>query len=401
MKDKKQTLKQIMAGFDKNELVNILSALIKIPSHKKVEWQENKLALYIYDLLLENDINEVKLDYIAENRPNIKAKIKGNGEGLSLMLNAHLDTIPPYNMIIPPYEPIIKNGFIQGRGVVDMKGSMAAMLLAMILIKRSGINLAGELSFTGVIDQEQRSLGAVKLVEDNFNADYAIVGEATDLTICHAHKGMEWMKIIVKGKSAHGSTPEKGANPIYQACRIAEEIDKFNQDLREKDNKLLGYPTINVGVIHGGNDPNIVPNVAYLEIDRRYTPDEKLEDIYEEIQRIITRLNTINPDFEVELIPMDDRVCPLKNIPLLMDTDNNLVFSLLDNIKKFTDRDGKTSAFKGWSDAALFANKLGITSVVFGPGLPQDAHVVDERLKIDDLIDAARIYLATIIDICY
>jgi len=394
-------LEKIFNSYNEEEVVNLLSNLIKIPSHKNVNWQENKMVEYIKEFLLKEDIKNIEVEYIQENRPNLTAFIKGSGEGESLMLNGHLDTVPPYNMIVPAFEPIISNGKISGRGAVDMKGSLAAMLLAIALIKRSGIKLKGDLIFSGVIDQEQRSIGSVGLVEKNLKVDYAVIGEPTNLKICNAHKGMEWIKIIVKGKSAHGSTPEKGINPIYHACRIANEIELLNKELETRENDIMGNPTVNVGVIAGGNDPNIVPSVSYIEVDRRYTDEENQERIYEEIKRILIRLNAAYPGYQTEIVSMDDRICPLKNIPLSVPKDSKIVSALVRSFKNVNDIEPEITSFRGWSDAALFKSELDIPSIVFGPGLPEQCHAADESLSIEELKNAVKIYLALILEICY
>ena len=399
--EKEELINQLLNDFCKESTINLLKEMIKILSHKNVEWQEDKQVKFIADYLAEHQVDDISLEYIEENRPNIIARISGNKSGNNLLLNGHTDTIPPYNMVIPPYTPEIKDGYITGRGSVDMKGSLAAMLSAMVIIAESNIDLSGDLIFAGVIDQEQRSLGAVKLVEDKIDADYAIIGEPTDLRICHAHKGMEWYKIVIKGLSAHGSTPEKGQNTIYHGARIAAEIEKLNFKLMARENSFVSPPTINVGVISGGDDPNIVPNITILEVDRRYTPDESRQSIYEEIERLLAKVNSTYPGFITEVITMEDRVCPLKNMPLTGINKNKLTGSLQNSLRRFSDRDNSLTYFRGWSDAALFANKLMIPSLVFGPGLPEKCHSGDESLKIEDLIAAVKIYLNVILDICY
>ena len=399
--EKEKLINQLLDNYSEESTINLLKEMIKIPSHKNVEWQEDKQVEFIANYLAEHGISDIDLEYIEENRPNIIAKIPGNKTGSSLLLNGHTDTIPPYNMVIPPYSPEVNNGYIKGRGSVDMKGSLAAMISAMVIIAEGNIELKGNLIFTGVIDQEQQSLGSVKLIEDEIEADFAIVGEPTDLRICHAHKGMEWYKIVIKGRSAHGSTPEKGQNTIYHGARIASEIEKLNYKLMARENSFVSPPTINVGVMSGGDDPNIVPNITVLEVDRRYTPEESRKSIYEEIDRLLAKVNSTYPGYITEVITMEDRVCPLKNMPLTGINENKLTDSLQSSLNKFTDRDNSLTYFRGWSDAALFANKLKIPSLVFGPGLPEKCHSGDESLKIEDLIAAVKIYLNVILDICY
>ncbi|MGM0420995.1 MAG: M20 family metallopeptidase [Bacillota bacterium] len=393
-------LKQILKNYNPETTINLLQELIRIPSHKQVRWQEDRLVKFILKYLEGYPRLEIELDYIEEDRPNLIVRLPGQGGGRNLLFNGHTDTIPPYNMIVPPYEPRRSQGYISGRGSVDMKGSLAAMLSALVLLLESEVELAGDLIFSGVIDQEQRSLGTSRLVEQGLDADFAIVGEPTDLQICHAHKGMEWYRIVVKGVSAHGSTPEKGQNTIYHAARIAQEIEKLNQELMERQNSLVSAPTINVGVIGGGDDPNIVPNIAYLEVDRRYTPTETRREVYDEIERLLARLNSAYPGYTTEVIPMEDRVSPLRNTPLAGIQGEELVKAMRRSVKEFTQRDGELTYFRGWSDAALLTNRLNIPSLVFGPGLPEKCHSGDESLKITDLIKAVKIYLGVALEIC-
>lgn len=395
-----RVLDRVLSLFQEEELLALLKKMIAIPSHKQVPWQEDRMAQFIYDTLQQAGIEELHLDYIQENRPNIMARIPGSGGGKSLLLNGHLDTIPPYHMAIPPHQPHVKDGYLYGLGAVDMKGSLSAMILAMILIKRAGIQLKGDCWFTGVIDQEQCSLGTVELVRQGFQADYAVVGEPTDLKICVAHKGMEWMKVMVRGHSTHGSTPEKGANAIYHGCRIARELEKFNASLQEKHHPLVGSPSINLGVITGGDDPNIVPRVCFLELDRRWTPEESRENLYMEISRILNRLKLAYPEYHCEIIPMDDRVCSLGNIPLEVEEDIPLVQSLQQCIAHLSPYEAVVTSFRAWSDAALLHRELGIPAVVFGPGKPERAHAADEGIEVSTLIAAARIYTGLILDIC-
>ncbi len=397
---KEKVRNRVLDMVEREELLDLLQELIKIPSHKQVEWQEDRVVQFIYNYLQGAGFSDLKLQYIMENRPNILARLPGKGGGRSLLFNGHTDTVPPYNMVIHPHQPLIKDGFLYGLGAVDMKGSLAAMLLAMVLVKRAGIALQGDLLFTGVIDQEQCSLGTVDLVRRGFKADYAVVGEPTNLDICVAHKGMEWMKIIVRGRSAHGSTPDKGRNPIYMGARIAREIEKLNNRLQDKYHPLVGSPSINVGVMSGGDDPNIVPQVCFLELDRRWTPEETLESLYRDVEQILNRLKLAYPGYQYELLPMDYRTCPLRNIPLDVDPDELIVRSLRRNLKEFTGKDSGSTSFRGWSDAALLSRDLGIPAVVFGPGQLEKAHAADEGVEIEKLMIALRVYLGLILDIC-
>ena len=392
-KEKREIIDNILSFYSPQQTIKLLKELISIPSHNQVVWQEDRLVSYLADYLYHHGIDKLSIDYVEENRPNLIAELPGRGKGKSLLLNGHTDTAVPSKIMEHPYKPVIRDNHIYGLGAADMKGSLTAMLTSLVLLKESNLSLKGDLFFAGVIDQKQCSKGTVRLVEDRFKTDYAVVGEPTDLKICHAHRGREWIKIIIQVVS---QPEQEDRNAIYQASRIASEIESLNKDLKHRYSSL----TISVGVISGGDAPDNNPDLASLELDGRYIQREEGELIYQELRKILARQQTLHPYFKMEILPMVDRVCSLKNPPLSTARDSKLISAFERALGAYGTGHSEVTCFNGWSDAALLSEELGTEAVLFGPGLPEKYQAGKEALRVDDLLASVRVYLALIIDLC-
>ena len=259
---------KILKKVSDDELYEIASDLVKIPSYTGLENQEKKVADYIYEFFKKEKI-EVKSYKVLEGRPNIVAIIRGTGKGKSLMLSGHMDTVPPYKMKINPFSGEIKNEKLYGRGSCDMKGALACMMSAMAAIKKSGEKLSGNLVFTAVINEEQKSEGTEYLVKNGPHTDAAIVGEPTNLNIAAGHRGLEWFEIDIIGKTTHGGTPSEGINAISKAAKLITRIETdLIPKFKDRKHPLIGEPLLNFGVIKGGDQPSSVAGRCSIYIDR-------------------------------------------------------------------------------------------------------------------------------------
>jgi succinyl-diaminopimelate desuccinylase len=212
---------KVLEQITEAEVVALTQQLVRIESYFGVPNVETAVAKYISSFLKAEAIDS-EIKEIFDGRSNVYGSLLGQKTGPTLLFCGHIDTVPPNNMEIEPFNAYIEDGKIYGRGAADMKGGVAAMLLAMAAIKRAGVKLKGAIKFAGVVGEESpnTSEGARALVAEGKVADMAIVGEATNLDIAAAHKGMEWLKVEVKGKAAHGSVPDKGVNAIVKAAQI-------------------------------------------------------------------------------------------------------------------------------------------------------------------------------------
>lgn len=392
-----QAFKIVDQAINEQEVTDLLMDLIKIESHKESDTDELTICKFI-DSFFKAESIDSELDFVTDSRPNIYARLGEGAQGKNLMLNGHTDTVPSYNMK-NAFQPKLHDGVIYGRGAVDMKGAITAMMIALAAIKRSNIPLQGQLLFTGVIDEEQRCIGAKRIVDQLYPlADYAIVGEPTNLQVMIGHKGMEWIEVTVHGQSSHGSTPEKGINAIRQASKFIQKIEEdLLHDLKKRTDPLLGEPTLNIGVIQGGVDPNVIPDSCKINIDRRWVPVESTESMKQDFEKIINDLQTKDATFKADVRRMSE-VTGI-HVPLSTPSDHVFVRHLQSGMKELFNENVDIGVFQGWSDAAQLSS-AGITSVVCGPGDIQYAHANDEQISITEVIKAARYYAYIALKIC-
>lgn len=392
--------KDIIKNITDEEVIKITSDLVKIPSYTGLKNQEKEVAEYIYNLLKREDIEVEKYD-VLENRPNIVAKIKGKGSGKSLMLNGHMDTVPPYNSKDNPFSGEIKEGKLFGRGSCDMKGPVACMLGAMIAIKRSGIDLDGDLYFTGVINEEQLSQGTEYIVRNGPYTDAAIIGEPTGLNIAAGHRGLEWIEINFIGKATHGGTPQEGINAISKAAKFIRKIeDEVIPRFKERNHPLIGDPLLNFGVIEGGDQPSSVAGKCSLYIDRRWTPLESFDLVMNELRDAIKELKEEDPTFDAEVHRYFEDTDMMLHRPLEISLNHPVVKSLEKTIEDINNKKAEIFSFQAWTDASLLSNYAKIPSVVFGPGFLKEAHSDLEFIHVDQLKKGYKIYIETAVDFC-
>lgn len=352
---------------------------------------EAELGAYVADSL--NDLGlDVKLYKLKPDRVNVAGVLKGAGEGRSLLLNAHMDTVGVDGMIIDPFGAEIKDGRLYGRGSQDMKGSLAAMMGAAKAFVDTGIELAGDLIITGVADEEYASIGSEDLVK-HVSADGAIVTEPTDLTLCRAHRGFIWHEVETFGRAAHGSRFKEGVDANMRMGRFLAQLDNLEQELRNRPaHPLVGPPSLHAARIRGGLEISTYAAHCLLEIERRTNPGETVSQATAEIQSIIDRLEYDDPTFKASLKATFSRE------PFEIGEDALIVKILEDSM---TNQLGSKPAQSGqtfWTDAALFA-AAGMETVLVGP-VGNGLHSEEEWVDLQSVVDLAHILAETAINYC-
>ena len=209
--------------YSEEEVVTLLQKMIAIPSHKDVEDREAAMGEFVYDYCTNLGFECEKV-YVQGKRFNVNIWLRGEGDGPTLLLNGHMDTVPPYDMIIEPYSGEVRDGYVWGRGGNDMKGALASMITAMNAIKKSGIKLKGDLLITAVVGEEEESDGTEAFVLNGGKADGAIVGEPSGYEVSIGHRGLEWIQMDVEGITMHGGQAHLGVNAIQMGARLIERI---------------------------------------------------------------------------------------------------------------------------------------------------------------------------------
>lgn len=376
---------ELERSLDVDFIVQIASELISIESHRDAPGRERRCAERIAELFSGWGMQPV-LATVLEDRPNIYCTLQGSGSGPSLMFNGHTDTVPAYQMDIPPFKPEVRGGLLYGRGSVDMKGQLACMMAAMKLLKDLQVSLAGDVIFSGVINEEDRSEGTEYLVAHGPKADRCVVGEPTGLQIMVGHRGLEWLEFQFIGKAAHGGTPEKGINAISKAARFIRRVEeRLMPELSKRVHPIIGPAVMNFGVIRGGTQPSSVADSCIVQIDRRWIPMEKLERVLGEYQDILDELSAEDPTFKCSWKRMESNMATLDHYPMEIATDDCLVVDLKAVLAGLLPNPPVISAFGGWTDASLISNFAHIPTVVFGPGDLSVAHSRCEYVPLEEL----------------
>ena len=323
---------------------------------------------------------DVEFQEVFPGRSNLLARLPASGQVRQrILLAPHMDTVGGESPEI--FDPREKDGRLHGRGACDTKGSVAAMLTALIELagspQRPGHT---EIVFAGLVDEENGQCGSRALVAKGFRADLAIVGEPTRLQVVTAHKGDLWLQLETRGKAAHGSRPDLGRNAVHEMARIVDLLETtYAALLRERRHALLGNPTVSVGAIAGGSQPNIVPDRCRISIDRRTIPGETEAGVRREIKSLLHRHR-----LKAKLLNIRSAPCP----PM----ETNLKRPL---VRQFLTRVGQSgcSGAHYFCDAAVLSGG-GVPSVVFGPGDIAQAHTADEWISLRDLDRATRMLLS-------
>jgi len=313
---------------------------------------------------------EVEFQKVFSGRSNLVARLlPRNKIRRTILLAPHLDTVGADES---QFVPRRKNGRLHGRGACDTKGSVAAMLTALCeLTKTKSRPQETEIVFAGLMDEENAQAGSRALTARGFKADLAIVGEPTRLQVVTAHKGSLWLRLETRGKAAHGATPQLGRNAVHEMARIVDVLEtSYAARLRKRKHPLLGMATVNVGMICGGAQPNIVPGRCAITIDRRTLPGETEAGVRREIAALLNTANLSAKISSVKLAPC----LPLETSPSLP------------LVRQFLRSAGqpKPAGVDYFCDAAVLAAG-GIPSVVFGPGDIAQAHTADEWISLASL----------------
>jgi len=389
-------LDTIINMIDEAELLNEVKNLISIPSDIYSPGQEKRINRFVLRRLKEHGIN-ANLQEVEPGRCNVIAKIKGNGNGKSLALNGHLDTVPPVEKTLSTYNPVVKNGRLYGRGSVDMKGAVGSVMYVLFLLKKSKVHLKGDLYFTGVVGEENGGIGTIFLVKSGFKTDFAVVGEPTNLDFVTSHKGVQRLNVTIKGKTAHASTPEKGVSAITAMAEFIQVVEKeLKPRLCKRIQENVGHSTINFGKIQGGRAPNMVADLCNLQIDRRWTEVENLAQVLSEIKDVLYRVCSKNPGLKSKVVP----ILPANEYfgPFIISESHELLKYAVEASNKVRIFP-KITGMNGWTDAATLMH-AGVPTVIFGPGSMEQAHTDNEWIDIKQLKKAVKCYLAFTERIC-
>lgn len=379
---------------DRNHLTKTLTDLVRIdsinPSLTPGGGGEAEIGAYVADVLNEIGL-EVTTHELEPDRVNVVGRLQGKGNGRSLLLNAHMDTVGVEGMD-EPFSAAIRDGKLYGRGAYDMKGSLAAMIAAAKALVEAGVSLGGDLLITAVADEEYASIGTTDVAR-NYQADGAIVTEPTDLAVCRAHRGFIWYEVETIGRAAHGSRYEEGIDANMHMGRFLARLDELEQELRQRPpHPLAGPPSLHAALIEGGTALSVYAARCTLNMERRTIPGETETEATQELQAILDELAAADPTFRATLKPF------FRRQPLEVSADATIVQTLE---QVTSERLGQRPAHIGqtfWTDAPLLA-EAGMETVLMGP-LGHGLHSDEEWVDLKSVQDLAYILADTAVRYC-
>ncbi len=379
---------RVLAEIDVDSVVAFHRGLVRIPSINPPGDVREAIAYCERPLKEAGFATQVvsKLDHM----PNLIATFGPTG-GPVLGFNAHVDVVPIGERAAWTQDPFgadIVDGKIYGRGAGDDKASVTAQVMAGIAIAKSGIPLKGQLVVNEVADEEVGGWnGAAFVHEENFfSPDFMIVGEQTMNEVALGEKGGSPTRVVVRGRTAHGALPWEGANAIEA---MAEIIVALRRDywpvIAQRTSPYFHPSSASVNMFKGGVKENVVPDYAEIYVDRRLVPGEEPDQVMAEVREVAERAVKDIPGITVEV----DEVWKGGGATLT-EIDSPLV----DAVRGANQRLDLSPNLRGFSMATdgRFWARQGVPTIIYGPGDPRLAHVPDEWVGVDEMLDATRAY---------
>jgi acetylornithine deacetylase len=368
---------------NRQEVIHILSDLVRIESVNPALVPggsgEAAIARHVGEFLKSVGL-ETRLREVSPGRFNALGILRGSGGGKSLMLNGHLDTVGVTGMQ-DPFSARVESGRLYGRGAQDMKGGLAAAMVAVAALA-GGPRLKGDVVLAAVADEENQSLGTRALLQE-VRTDAAIVMEPTSLEVATAHKGFVWAEVETFGRAAHGSRPQEGVDAIVFMGRVLGEIERLQERLTAgPQHPLLGCGSIHASQIAGGQELSSYPARCRLSVERRLVPGEDASTLQAELDDMVSRLGEQDPRFRAQV------TVGYSANPLETPRESPLVARLTDGVARVTGREAVLGVQTFWTDAALLS-EAGIPSILFGPG-GEGLHSAVEYVRIEDVVICAR-----------
>ncbi|WP_377892174.1 peptidase [Alkalihalobacillus sp. R86527] len=338
------------------------------------------------------------------NSPNVVGVKKGTGGGRSLILNGHVDVVPPGNKEdwrADPYSGEVRDGKLYGRGSTDMKGGNTSMLLALKCLKDLGISLKGDIIFESVVEEESGGTGTLATIQRGYKADAALIPEPTNMKVFPKQQGSMWFRLKINGQSAHGGTRYEGVSALEKSVHVIEAIQTLERTRNEKITdplyKHISIPVpINLGTIKGGDWPSSVPDQVMIEGRMGVIPGEALQDAK---QAMANALSSIDDEW-IKQHPVDLEWFGARWLPGEVSVEHPLLAILQQNYEESSGQELKVEASPWGTDGGLLTQIAETPSLVFGPGETALAHFSNEYIDINQMMLAAEVYVHTIIEWC-
>lgn len=368
------------------EVIEVCQELVKLKSVNP-PGDELQVAKYAASFLKRAGL-EVELVSHSPTRASVLARIRSSRKIPALLFNSHLDTVPVGNekWSHDPFGGEVAERRIWGRGAADMKGGLAALIVAAKTIAEAQMPLQGDLIVAATAGEEVDSTGAIAIAgrQDLGPIQAMMIPEPSSNDVFVAEKGALWLEIATRGKTAHGSMPEEGHNAVMMMILLIAELQKL--DFTFKEHPLLGGFSQSINTIAGGVKTNVVPDHCVVTVDIRTVPGQDHQEILGQVQNLISDLSREVPDFDATVKVTNDRI-PVETSP-----DESVVQKFLDVVAEVTGERPIPKGVQYYTDAATFMPVLKAPMIICGPGDAKLAHQPNEFVEIAKLVDSVKIY---------
>lgn len=402
------TSEEVLAHVDEQACLDFLASMVRHKSYTETEG-ERQLAAYMRDRMAALGL-EAELQPVVGERVNAIGRLKGSGGGSSLLFNGHLDTNPvTEGWTVDPWGGVVDDDFIYGIGVSNMKAGDAAYFCAVETLLKAGLKPKGDVILTYVVGELQGGVGTVRAIEQGVRADYFINSEPTDIQALTLHAGAFNFVIELEGITRHISKREEAVDAIAAACALVPQINAmtFSGAANEKH---LSVNRANVGVLRGALSrefhdwrPPQIADFVRLTGTARYAPSQSKESVLADFRALLDELEADVPGLKATVRAGDAEKGHPSMLPFEVAEDARIVRTVNAAYRQIRGADQPTGALRPpafyGTDAAHFLHRAGMEGIVCGPGGKYNT-MPDERVDRADYLDAVRLYLLAIVDIC-
>jgi succinyl-diaminopimelate desuccinylase len=393
-------LDRVLAHVTADEVTDLTRQLVRIPSvYRPGEAGANEAAVAaaVAAWLRAEGIG-VQIEEVAPGRPNVLGILEGRTTGRTLCLEGHTDVVTegdPRAWRHPPFDAVLADGRIYGRGAADMKGGLAGALVAAAALRRSGVAFAGRLVVAALVDEEAGMIGARHFVRTPLgrSVDAAIICEPEENELCLEQKGVFWARVRLRGRMAHGAMPYAGVNPIAVVGELLAALPRLERQVARgvPRSRVLGRPHVTATSVRsptaGVAQNNVIPADAECLLDIRLVPGLTPEAVLQALRATAAGLAARRPGATIEI----EVVEPPRPATRVAVTEP-VVRALAWAIRRATGRRPRFGGVPGSTDGTIFQAEAGIPIVTCGPGLREIPHQVDEYVEVRELLDASRSY---------
>jgi succinyl-diaminopimelate desuccinylase len=405
-----------------SEIVALTQDLIRFPTVNPPGEAYQPCAEYLGNRLLKRGF---QVEYVrAEGAPgdsdkypriNVIARREGKSRGPCVHFNSHLDVVQTgAGWTVDPFGGEVKDGKVYGRGACDMKGGLAASVIAVEALLDAGLDLPGAIEISGTVDEESGGYGGVAYLAERGwfskpRVDHVIIPEPLNVDrVCIGHRGVWWAEIETLGRIAHGSMPFLGDSAIRHMSAVLEKIEhELYPALAARHSDMPVVPegarqsTLNINGIHGGEGEEFtglpVPCVAdscRIVIDRRFLIEEALSSVRDEVKDLLDRVAAERPSFRYKMRDL------FSVEPSMADRDGPVATATANAVQRVLGREAQIVCSPGTYDQK-HVDRIGKLKdcIAYGPGVLDLAHQPDEWVGIADMVNAAKVMAVSTVDL--